>query len=84
MMYIKNDIPALKLGDAKLWWKEKTLQAFGKKSCGLSNREYEEIKARCIGAVKQTKVEIDNYRSQDENVKVFLDGLKACWIESIH
>ncbi len=82
-MYIKNDIPALKLGDAKLWWKEKTLQAFGKKSCGLSNKEYVEIKQICIDAVKQTKIEIDNYTSKDEKIKVFLNELKECWAEEI-
>lgn len=37
---LKNDIPALRLSDGKLWWKEKTYKAFAKQSCGLSNSEY--------------------------------------------
>jgi len=82
-IYIKNDIPALKMGDAKLWWKEKTYKSFAMKSCGLSNKEYEEIVRNAINAVKHTKKEIDNFNSTDKSVKKFLNDLKECWVEKI-
>ena len=82
-MYIKNDIPALKLSDGKLWWKEKTYKAFAKNSCGLSNKEYESIIESCIEAVKKTKVEIDNYTCRDNEISTFLQNLKDNWMEWI-
>ncbi len=82
-IYIKNDIPALKLSDGKLWWKEKTYKAFAKNSCGLSNKEYESIIESCIEAVKKTKVEIDNYTCRDNEVRTFLQNLKENWMEWI-
>lgn len=82
-IYIQNDIPALKMSDAKLWWKEKTYKSFAMKSCGLSNKEYEEILQSSINAVKQTKKEIANYPSTDQKVKKFLDDLKECWREKV-
>ena len=42
-IYIKNDIPALRISDGKLWWKEKTYKNFAKLSCNLTNAEYETI-----------------------------------------
>ncbi|QSZ41612.1 type II toxin-antitoxin system HipA family toxin [Sulfurimonas aquatica] len=82
-VYIKNDIPALKLSGGKLWWKEKTYKTFAKQSCGLSQKEYEEIIATCIEAVKITKDEIDKYQSSDEEVEAFLENLKNCWEEVV-
>mgnify|MGYP002713135132 CR=1 FL=1 len=82
-MYIKNDIPALKLGDGKLWWKEKTYKTFATQSCGLSSKEYEEILQSCVEAVKTTKIEIDNYVCKDDEVKIFLQSLKECWLEKL-
>ena len=82
-IYIQNDIPALKMSDAKLWWKEKTYKSFAMKSCGLSNKEYEKILQSSINAVKQTKKEIANYPSTDQKVKKFLDDLKECWREKV-
>ena len=82
-MYIKNDIPALKLGDGKLWWKEKTYKTFATKSCGLSKREYDEVIDNCIKAVQKTKLEIKNYIGEDPEVKKFLDDLKECWQEEL-
>ena len=82
-MYIKNDIPALKLGDGKLWWKEKTYKTFATKSCGLSKKEYDEVIDNCIKAVQKTKLEIKNYISQDPTVKKFLDDLQECWQEEL-
>ena len=54
-IYIKNDIPALRLSDGKLWWKEKTYKTFAKQSCHLSNKEYEVILATCQDAIVKTK-----------------------------
>ena len=82
-VYIKNDIPALKLSDGKLWWKEKTYKVFAKNSCGLSNKEYESIIESCIEAVKKTKVEIDNYTYRDNETRTFLQNLKENWMEWI-
>jgi len=82
-IYIKNDIPALKLNDGKLWWKEKTYKTFAFKSCGLSNKEYEDIVHTCIQAVLKTKIEIDEYVCKDDEIKIFLQNLKDCWIEVI-
>lgn len=82
-IYIKNDISALKMGDAKLWWKEKTYKTFATKSCGLSNKEYEEIVKTCIDAIMKTKVEIDQYECSDNEIKNFLNHLKECWMEQI-
>lgn len=82
-MYIKNDIPALKLGDGKLWWREKTYKTFATKSCGLSNKEYEEILKICTKAIVNTKKEIDNYKSKEDDVKSFLNDLRDSWVEMI-
>lgn len=82
-VYIKNDIPALKLGDGKLWFKEKTYRNFAKLSCGLSKQEYEETVLVCINAVVETKKEIDLYESEKSEIKEFLRGLKDSWVEKI-
>jgi len=67
-IYIKNDIPALRLSDGKLWWKEKTYKTFAKQSCGLTNKEYETILDECTEAIKKTRIEIVNYKSEDKEV----------------
>lgn len=82
-IYIKNDIPALRLSDGKLWWKEKTYKTFAKQSCGLSNKEYETILEECKIAVIKTKKEIDDFKTNDEKVLDFLKDLKDCWFEEI-
>ncbi|MCI0501853.1 MAG: HipA domain-containing protein, partial [Epsilonproteobacteria bacterium] len=81
--YIKKDIPALRLGDAKIWWKEKTYKTFAKLSCGLNNKEYEEIIQKCKIAIEITKKEIDAFAADSEEVKVFLEALKACWKDDL-
>ncbi len=81
-MYIKKDIPALKLGDAKLWWKEKSYKTFAKQSCGLSNKEYDEILELCRDAIMITKKEIDLYVRENEESAGFLSSLKNCWKNS--
>jgi serine/threonine-protein kinase HipA len=82
-IYIKNDIPALRLGDGKLWWKAKSYKTFAKLSCRLSNKEYEDILLECKEAIIKTKQEIDNYNSDDDEIVRFLQSLKKCWIENI-
>ncbi|MGM0518757.1 MAG: type II toxin-antitoxin system HipA family toxin [Campylobacterota bacterium] len=82
-IYLKNDIPALRLSDGKLWWKPKTYKTFAKQSCGLSNAEYDTILDECKEAIIKTKNEIDNYTSDDVEVLKFLDELKECWSESL-
>ena len=82
-LYIKNDIPALRLGDAKLWWKEKTYKTFAKLSCGLSNKEYEEVIVNCQSAIEHTKKEIDAYQTDVSEVKEFLDLLKMSWRDEV-
>ena len=82
-IYIKNDIPALRLSDGKLWWKEKTYKSFAKQSCGLSNKEYTTILDECKKAILKTKQEINDYKSDDPEVLRFLENLKECWCEEI-
>lgn len=82
-IYIKNDIPALRLSDGKLWWKEKTYKTFAKQSCGLSNKEYETILDECKNAIIKTKKEIKEYESEDVTVLKFLNDLQNCWKEEL-
>ena len=82
-IYIKNDIPALKLSDGKLWWKEKTYKTFAKQSCGLSQKEYEEILQVCQNAIIKTKKEIDEFKNDKQEVRLFLEELKNNWKDNI-
>lgn len=82
-IYIKNDIPALKMSDAKLWWKEKTYKNFAKLSCGLSNKEYKIILVECAEALRKTKQEMDAFETNNTSVLQFLDKLRGCWKESL-
>lgn len=82
-VYIKKDIPALKMSGAKLWWKEKTYKLFAKQSCSLSNQEYKEILDECQLAIIETKKEIDSYiRSRPETTR-FLNSLINSWYTEI-
>ncbi len=83
IIYVKNDIPALRLSDGKLWWKEKTYKTFAKQSCGLSNKEYENILKECEDSISITKQEIDQYNTDDKEVKDFLSLLKETWRNSL-
>ena len=80
-IYIKKDIPALKLGNSKLWWREKSYKNFAKLSCGLSNQEYSDVLNRCKKAIELTKQEIDTF--QVPEVIEFLDRLKDNWVDSL-
>ena len=78
-LYIKSDMPALRLGDARLWWKEKTYKTFGKLTCGLSSKEYEEIIKTCQNAITLTKREIKSFKNNSSEIKDFLSLLNASW-----
>lgn len=80
-VYIKNDIPALRLGNDRLWWEEKTYKIFAKQSCGLSNGEYEMILKECRDAILKTAQEIDSFKTKNKETKDFLENLKLCWKE---
>lgn len=82
-VYIKKDIPALKLSDGKLWWKEKTYKTFAKLSCGLSNKEYDDILQECKNAIAVTKKEMNDFESEDAKVLDFLKNLQGCWKEAL-
>ncbi|SFZ98253.1 Protein hipA [hydrothermal vent metagenome] len=79
-IYIKNDIPALRLGDGKLWWKEKSYKSFAKLSCGLSSKEYNDVLDKCKYAINTTKHEIDEFNVSE--VSEFLSRLKESWVDS--
>ena len=70
-IYIKNDIPALRLSDGKLWWKEKTYKNFAKLSCNLTNVEYETIIDECSEAIRLTKNEILEFMKKYPKQKIF-------------
>jgi len=78
-VYLKNDIPALKLSDGRLWFKEKTYKNFAKASCGLSNKEYQTIVEKCIEAVQTTREEIDIFTLKNKSTEKFLMTLKEHW-----
>lgn len=82
-VYIKNDIPALKLGDGKLWWRKKTYKAFAKQSCAISNKEYEEILYECCEAIRTTKKEVEIFVQKHQDTQEFLSLLVDKWMESI-
>ena len=82
-VYIKNDIPALRLSDGKLWWKEKTYKNFAKLSCNLTNAEYETIIDECSEAIRLTKNEILEFIKKYPKQKIFLDSLIECWSENL-
>ena len=79
--YVKKDIPALRMSDAKLWWKERTYKTFAKLSCGLTDKEYNEIVQQCENAIAITKSEIESYTCKNEDVKDFLVLLSGCWAD---
>ena len=83
-VYLKKDIPALRLGDGKLWWKKKTYKTFAKQSCGLSNSEYETILKECKESINNTKHEIIVFKQKHQKSKEFLGNLVSCWSETIN
>ncbi len=82
-IYIKNDIPALRMSDGKLWWKEKTYKNFAKNSCMINDKEYDLIISECINAIEKTKEEIDKYKTDNKEILLFLEKLKEIWKHKI-
>jgi serine/threonine-protein kinase HipA len=82
-VYIKADIPALKLSDGKLWWKGKTYKTFAKQSCGFSNIEYETNIQECEEAIAITKKEIRAYKEKNIQSAEFLQTLQDSWKDSL-
>jgi serine/threonine-protein kinase HipA len=82
-VYIKNDIPALRMSDGKLWWKQKTYKNFAKQSCQLSNKEYCDILKECTESILQTKKEIQEFKTTDTEVKQFLEQMHDTWLDDI-
>lgn len=82
-VYIKNDIPALRMSDGKLWWKEKTYKNFAKNSCMINSKDYDEIMGKCRNAILRTKEEINSFESTNKDVHLFLEELKNIWNYSI-
>ena len=80
-VYIKNDIPALRLADGKLWWKEKSYKTFAKLSCGLSNKEYADILEKCSHAINITRREMDTFNAP--GAEDFLEKLKDSWVDRL-
>ena len=82
-IYIKNDIPALRLSDGKLWWKEKTYKNFAKFTCNISNIEFEQILKECKTAIVKTKEEVKNFIEKNPETKDFLNTLSSIWSEKL-
>ncbi|NQY54243.1 MAG: type II toxin-antitoxin system HipA family toxin [Campylobacteraceae bacterium] len=83
-IYFKKDIPALKISDVKLWWKEKTYKNFAKQSCALTNKEYKEIIKDCKNAITKAKIDIDIYIKDKNKDQEFLNKLKNTWIDQLN
>jgi serine/threonine-protein kinase HipA len=82
-VYIEKDIPALRMSDGKLWWKQKTYKNFAKQSCGLSNREFYDILQVCKEAIINTKKEVLLFENDSFEVQEFLKKLHDTWVEEI-
>ena len=82
-VYIQKDIPALRMSDGKLWWKQKTYKNFAKQSCGLSNKEFDDIVQECKKAIVATKKEILLFENDSLEVEDFLKTLHDTWVEEI-
>ncbi len=81
-LYIKNDIPALKMSGGKVWWKAKTYATFAKQTCQLAHKEYETILVECEHAIITTKEEMAHFKG-DAPTMQFLQELGACWSQTI-
>ncbi|RLA82906.1 MAG: hypothetical protein DRG78_05845, partial [Epsilonproteobacteria bacterium] len=78
-VYIKEDIPALKMSDGKLWFKEKTYRGFAKNTCGMKMSEIDETIQRCKDAVVKTFKALDTYVKENREVESFAERLKEEW-----
>ncbi len=78
-VYIKDDVPALKMSDGKLWFKEKTYRGFAKNTCGMKMSEIDETIQRCKDAVVKTFKALDTYVKENREVESFAERLKEEW-----
>ena len=78
-VYIKKDIPALKMSDGKLWFKEKTYRKFAKQTCQMSSKEIDETFRVCKDAVLKAKNSLDKYVQINPEIKEFAQRLKEEW-----
>ena len=78
-VYINKDIPALKMSDGKLWFKEKTYRNFAKNTCQMKTSEIDETIQRCMTAVKKASRALDVYVEQNKDIESFANRLKDEW-----
>jgi len=78
-VYIKEDIPALRMSDGKLWFKEKTYRSFAKNTCQMKTLEIDETIERCKDAVLKATKSLDAYVRDNIEIEVFADRLKREW-----
>jgi serine/threonine-protein kinase HipA len=82
-VYIKEDIPALKMSGGKLWWKEKTYRNFAKNTCQLKTAEIDSIFQLSCNAVRQTIDDLNIYTQEHPNVSPFAQQLITIWKKGI-
>jgi len=78
-VYIKKDIPALRMSAGKLWFKEKTYRIFAKQTCQMSTKEIDETLQICANAVKKTTTALDEYVKNNRDIELFANELKSEW-----
>jgi len=78
-VYIEKDIPALKMSDGKLWFKEKTYRNFAKNTCRLKISEVDEIISKCAEAIHKAIFYLDEYAKENQEILVFANKLKEEW-----
>lgn len=78
-VYIREDIPALKMSDGKLWFKEKTYRNFAKNTCQMKTSEIDEIIQKCKSAVEQASMALDAYVQTNTEIETFANKLKEEW-----
>jgi len=78
-VYIKEDIPALKISDGKLWFKEKTYCNFAKNTCQMKIQEIDETIKVCLNALKKASHALDIYIEKNSEIKEFASELKEEW-----
>lgn len=82
-VYIQKDIPALKMSDGKLWFKEKTYRNFAKNTCRLKTSEIDEIILKCSEAVHRAASDLDVYVKENQEISTFANKLKKEWTKGL-
>lgn len=78
-VYNPKDIPALRLSGGKTWWKEKTYLNFAKLTCKIPENKIREIIATCEDGINKTKIEIDDFVTQNPDFALFAKKLTSQW-----